>query len=139
MVSFVYCAGACEKTDKEHAVMTDVPHIFSYKKHTPRVSDERWDAIVIGSGMGGLAAAALLAIYGGKKVLVLERHTTAGGYTHTFRRPGYKWDVGLHYIGQVNDPDSVVRKIFDTLTGGQLTWNPHARRVRSPDNRRTHL
>jgi len=55
--------------------------------------DESWDAIVIGSGIGGLTAAALLARHAGKRVLVLERHYTAGGFTHTFRRPGYEWDV----------------------------------------------
>ena len=48
--------------------------------------DDSWDALVIGSGIGGLASAALLALYAGKKVLVLERHYTAGGYTHVFHR-----------------------------------------------------
>ena len=52
------------------------------------VLDESWDAIVIGSGIGGLTAAALLSRQAGKRVLVLERHYTAGGFTHTFRRPG---------------------------------------------------
>ncbi|MFV2073508.1 MAG: FAD-dependent oxidoreductase, partial [Thermoanaerobaculales bacterium] len=46
--------------------------------------DTSFDAIVIGSGIGGLSVAALLAKHAGKKVLVLERHTTAGGFTHTF-------------------------------------------------------
>jgi all-trans-retinol 13,14-reductase len=73
--------------------------------------------------MGGLATAALLSKYAGKRVLVLERHYVAGGYTHTFKRPGYEWDVGLHYIGQVFDPDSDVRKAFDYLTDASLTWN----------------
>ena len=93
----------------------------SYRSFAPTDS---WDAIVIGSGMGGLGAAALLSIYAGKKVLVLERHYTAGGYTHVFYRPGYEWDVGLHYIGQVQDESSVVRKAFDLVTGGQLKWAP---------------
>lgn len=86
--------------------------------------DDSWDALVIGSGIGGLASAALLALYAGKKVLVLERHYTAGGYTHVFHRPGYEWDVGLHYIGQVQDETSTVRKAFDQITGGQLHWAP---------------
>jgi all-trans-retinol 13,14-reductase len=93
----------------------------SYKQHPPR---DAFDAIVIGSGIGGLAAAALLAKHGGKRVLVLERHYTAGGYTHVFRRPGYEWDVGLHYIGQVHEPESDARRIFDDITDGRLAWAP---------------
>lgn len=90
----------------------------SFKQEQP---DERWDAIVIGSGMGGLATAALLARHGGKRVLVLERHSTAGGFTHTFTRPGFEWDVGVHYIGQC-EPGSPVRALFDEVTGGALEW-----------------
>jgi all-trans-retinol 13,14-reductase len=71
----------------------------SYKQH-PGLADQ-WDAIVIGSGIGGLTVAATMAKLAGKRVLVLERHYTAGGFTHTFRRPGYEWDVGVHYIGDV--------------------------------------
>lgn len=93
---------------------------LSYKQHPV---DSRWDATVIGSGMGGLTAAALLAKHAGKRVLVLERHGKAGGYTHTFRRPGYEWDTGLHYIGQVHDPSFAVRCAFDHLTEGRLEWN----------------
>lgn len=81
-----------------------------------------YDAIVIGSGMGGLATAGWLAKHGGQRVLVLERHYTAGGFTHTFRRPGYEWDVGVHYIGQVMNPDSPVRQAFDDLTDAKLEW-----------------
>lgn len=88
-----------------------------------RIADH-WDAIVIGSGMGGLAAAAMLARHGGKRVLVLERHYAAGGFTHVFHRPGFDWDVGLHYIGQVNDPRSSVRRAFDHVTGGGVQWTP---------------
>jgi len=82
---------------------------------------EAYDAIVIGSGIGGLATAALLARYGGKRVLVLERHYTPGGYTHVFHRPGYEWDVGVHYIGDVQ-PGSMLRRIFDDVSGGRLEW-----------------
>ena len=86
--------------------------------------DERWDAIVIGSGMGGLTAAVLLGAHAGKRVLVLERHYEAGGFTHTFRRPGFEWDVGLHYIGQMQDTRSSVRRAFDHVTGGAVQWQP---------------
>lgn len=84
---------------------------------------EQWDAIVIGSGIGGLAAAMLLARHGGKRVLVLERHYEIGGFTHAFRRYGYEWDVGLHYIGQVEDHRSSVRRAFDHVTSGGVKWN----------------
>ena len=83
---------------------------------------ETWDAIVIGSGIGGLTSAMLLSAHGGKRVLVLERHYEAGGFTHTFRRPGYEWDVGLHYIGQVQDERSSVRRAFDHVTAGNVKW-----------------
>src|SRR5208283_1564946 len=85
--------------------------------------DDAFDAIVIGSGMGGLTAASLLARHDGRRVLVLERHYTAGGFTHVFHRPGYQWDVGVHYIGEVNDPGSPVRAVFDHLTDGRLEWH----------------
>jgi all-trans-retinol 13,14-reductase len=95
--------------------------MVSYKQYT---LEERWDAIVIGSGIGGLAAAALLSKHAGKRVLVLERHYTAGGYTHAFRRPGYQWNVGVHYIGEVHDLSSQLRALFDHLSDGRLQWQP---------------
>ncbi len=48
-----------------------------------------WGVLVIGSGLGGLAAAAALARTG-RRVLVLERHTVVGGLTHTFARQGWR-------------------------------------------------
>jgi all-trans-retinol 13,14-reductase len=95
--------------------------VISYQQ---QALDDRWDAIVIGSGIGGLTTAALLSKYASRKVLVLERHYTAGGYTHSFRRPGYSWDVGVHYVGDLQDPASPLRAAFDHLTGGKLEWAP---------------
>src|SRR5580692_12097711 len=91
----------------------------SYKQYP--IAD-RWDAIVIGSGSGGLTTAALLAKHAGQRVLVLERHYTAGGFTHVFRRPGYEWDLGVHYIGQMRSGASM-RALFDEITEGRLLWN----------------
>ncbi|MBK6908895.1 MAG: FAD-dependent oxidoreductase [Rhodocyclaceae bacterium] len=91
------------------------------KKYVASEIDSRYDAIVIGSGLGGLTTAALMA-NAGKKVLVLERHYTAGGFTHSFKRKGYEWDVGVHYIGEVHNPNSPLRRVFDVITDSQLQW-----------------
>jgi all-trans-retinol 13,14-reductase len=60
----------------------------------------RWDAIVIGSGIGGLACAAALAKLD-RRVLVLEQQHAVGGSTNSFSRHGYTWDVGLHYLSDL--------------------------------------
>ena len=39
-----------------------------------------------------------------------------------FKRKHYLWDIGLHYVGQVNDLNTPLRKAFDYLTGGKLKW-----------------
>lgn len=93
--------------------------IKSYKQN-PQL-EQSYDTIIIGSGMGGLATAAILSKEG-QKVLVLERHYTPGGYTHIFKRKGYEWDVGIHYIGEVNRENSIMRKLFDYVTDGALKW-----------------
>lgn len=82
-----------------------------------------YDAIIIGSGMGGLATGSLLAQLKGFKVLVLERHFKVGGFTHTFSRHGYKFDVGLHYVGEMQ-PGSRSRQLFDLVSGDAVEWAP---------------
>jgi all-trans-retinol 13,14-reductase len=93
--------------------------IQSYKKN-PALA-ENYDSIIIGSGMGSLTTAAILAKEG-QKVLVLERHYIAGGFTHIFKRKGFEWDVGIHYIGEVQRETSVIKKLFDYISDGQLKW-----------------
>ncbi|REK11137.1 MAG: NAD(P)/FAD-dependent oxidoreductase [Planctomycetota bacterium] len=84
---------------------------------------EAFDAVVIGSGMGSLTAAGVLA-RAGKRVLVLERHYTPGGFTHVFKRPGCEWDVGLHYVGQLFQRDDMMAGLFDYVTQGGVEWAP---------------
>lgn len=86
-------------------------------------ADDHYDVIVIGSGIGGLCNAALLSKLG-KKVCVLEQHYTAGGYTHAYERNGYEWDVGVHYVGEMQKSWSMLRRIFDVITDGELKWAP---------------
>ena len=95
--------------------------MFVGTKYAPAEVEGPWDVIVIGSGIGGLSTAALLA-RAGRRVLVLERHYTAGGFTHSYTRKGYEWDVGVHYIGKVHEARSVLRRIFDDITDGALKW-----------------
>lgn len=71
--------------------------------------------------MGCLSAAAILAKEG-HRVLVLEQHYTAGGFTHVFKRKGYEWDVGIHYIGDMQRPKSAMKQLFDYVTDGALKW-----------------
>jgi phytoene dehydrogenase-like protein len=82
-----------------------------------------YDVLVVGSGIGGLTAAACLSKLG-KKVCVLEQHYTAGGFTHSYARNGYEWDVGVHYIGDMGSPHTTGRRLFDHITDGALKWSP---------------
>ncbi len=84
--------------------------------------DGPYDAVIIGSGISGLTTAALLSELGWK-VCVLEQHYTAGGYTHSYDRNGYEWDVGVHYIGDVGT-QTRTRKMFDFITDKKLKWAP---------------
>jgi len=59
------------------------------------VSAESYDAIVIGAGMSGLAAAIRLAQFD-LRVLVLERHSLPGGLNSFYKRRGRRLDTGLH-------------------------------------------
>ena len=93
------------------------------KRYRTGRADEHYDAIVVGSGIGGLCNAALLAKLG-QKVAVFEQHYTAGGFTHSYEREGYEWDVGVHYIGEVHKSHSPLRRIFDVISDGKLKWAP---------------
>ena len=79
------------------------------------------DAIVVGSGIGGLGVAALLAKTG-KKVLVLDQHDQAGGCCHTFIDKGFEFDVGIHYIGEMQE-GTVSRVLVDQLSESGIEWD----------------
>ena len=87
-----------------------------------------WDTIVIGSGIGGLTAAAALAKRG-QRVLVLEQHHVPGGLTQTFNRQGWTFAPGVHYIGGVGPqpgPDGQFGRLLSWLSDGALRFQPCA-------------
>lgn len=85
-------------------------------------SAEIYDTIFIGSGIGTILCASLLAQFRNERVLILEKHFTAGGFTHTFKRKNrFFWDVGIHYIGDLQE-GSILRKLFDLMSGKKLHW-----------------
>ncbi len=74
------------------------------------------DVIVIGSGIGGLTAAALLSRYG-KRVIVCESHAIAGGAAHSFSRRGFIFDSGPSFYSGLIDPSSrnPLRQVLEVL------------------------
>jgi carotene isomerase len=74
------------------------------------------DVIVIGSGIGGLVAGALLARYG-RQVLVCESHSIPGGAAHSFSRQGFQFDSGPSFYCGLSDRHSLnpLRQVLDAL------------------------
>ncbi len=88
---------------------------------------ETWDAIVIGSGLGGLSCAAYLCA-SGKRTLVLESHYIAGGNSQVFRRRykgrDYEFDVGLHYIGECGPEGTITRVLRGAGLADRVKFRP---------------
>jgi phytoene dehydrogenase-like protein len=83
---------------------------------------ETVDVVVIGSGLGGLCCAGLLARYG-LKVVVCESHAMAGGAAHAFERQGFHFDSGPSlYSGLSYSPSAnPLRQVLDAL-GEDCEW-----------------
>ncbi len=103
-----------------------------------------YDAIVIGAGLGGLTAGALLAKRG-QKVLLIEQHHVPGGCATTFRRKDLRIEVGLHAMDGMageDDPKMAIFKELGILDKITLVRLPEFYRYRKgemdiviPDNR----
>ncbi len=84
--------------------------------------ETEYDAVVIGSGAGGLGAALSLA-RAGQQVLVVEQHDRPGGWLHSFTIEGHRFDTGVHYIGELG-PGGFSRLILEGLgIGGRLVFS----------------
>jgi len=107
---------------------------INIKYDKDKISNQ-YDTIIIGSGISGLCCGAFLSMHG-KKVLILEKHFKIGGWTHTFKRNNYEWDVGIHYIGGVHLKKTMSRRILDKISDNKLKWNkmsPNYDRIIFPD------
>lgn len=76
--------------------------------------EERYDAVVIGAGIGGLVVGILLA-KAGLKVLIAEQHYVAGGYCSTFRRKGYVFDSATHFYPLLGNEETITGRLLKDL------------------------
>jgi phytoene dehydrogenase-like protein len=96
--------------------------------------DEKYDVVVIGAGIGGLVCGCYLA-KAGLKVLIAEQHYQPGGYCTSFKRNGYIFDVGVHYLGSMRE-DGILYKILkelEILDKMTIITNDPTDRIITPD------
>jgi len=60
----------------------------------------KYDYIIIGGGLSGLILGIILSKEK-KKVLILEQHSKAGGYLHSFYRNGHRFETGFHFVSEL--------------------------------------
>ena len=74
---------------------------------------EKFDVIVIGSGIGGLISAGMFASHG-LKTLVLEKHIKPGGYLSSFTRKGFIFDSAVDCVSGVA-PGGLIHRVLEML------------------------
>lgn len=74
----------------------------------------RYDAIIVGSGIGGLICANIL-VQAGMKVLLIERHYVLGGYCSSFRRRKFAFDAATHFYPLLGNPTTLTGKVLQKL------------------------
>jgi phytoene dehydrogenase-like protein len=89
---------------------------------------EKWDVIIVGAGIGGLTAAAML-VKAGLRVLVLERSPHPGGTAYVYKRKGFTFPMGP--LG-FSTP-SLVGETLNSLDGGDLKLSQIQYRIKAFD------
>jgi len=90
-----------------------------------KMSEKKFDAIVIGSGIGGMSSAASLAMCN-YKVLVLEKNQFLGGSMGSYTDPetgNWKWSPGIQWVCDYSK-SSVDYMLLKTITGGKASFSP---------------
>ncbi len=85
-----------------------------------RATSAEYDAIVVGSGIGGLAAATRLSQHD-LNVLVLEASSDFGGYIRPLESGAYVFDLGVHYLGKLGRGEPF-RALLDELGLDELEF-----------------
>lgn len=103
----------------------------------------KYDAVVIGAGNGGLAAACRMA-YAGKKTLLIERHNLPGGCASSFRRGRFEFETALHEIcewGTAENPGGCRKTVVDTFgtEGDWLMVPDNFRVITTASDGKTHI
>ncbi|MBR4801846.1 MAG: NAD(P)/FAD-dependent oxidoreductase [Bacteroidales bacterium] len=81
----------------------------------------KFDAVIIGSGLGGLECAYILA-KNGKKVCVVEKNAAPGGCLQSFRRGTDEFDTGFHYVGALGK-GQILERLFSYFNLMKLPWH----------------
>jgi len=128
-----------QRRDFVKSVLYGIPIIAldwsSLPRGTKKSSPEgQFDAVIIGSGLGGLSCAAAFARQGFRP-LVLEQHYQPGGYATSFKRPGgFEFDVSLHSttVGERNGVHNLIPG-FPEITDVEFLPHTSLYRVIYPD------
>jgi phytoene dehydrogenase-like protein len=80
----------------------------------------RYDAVIVGAGIGGLVCGCLLA-RSGLQVLLVEQHYMVGGYCSMFRRAGFTFDAATHFYPLLGNPETLTGRLLVSL-GVPTRW-----------------